>query len=492
MNNNIFALGKNLKRGTVNRVAAVVLAGTMIFSTGAIMEISAFSLKEPDFSYSDFLGYNGTKIFINGRFVEFNNNTGYPMLINDTTYIPVSVLENVFNAYVYCSNETGRIFMSKHGAQLRLSVENNSKIYIPDLDNPMKERIETTTNNCSFVSNGIVYVPLREVFETFGAKVIWNGESNSITVVGDYEKNSQNLDFKDENVFTIKDVDLSKEYSKIIYDGQVVETDYLKLLLNANEYKVIEQDGILYVFSYQYLFDVNYIYGVHRERKNNLVDRDTAYELWSINKEEIDYARKLAFLDGYRSSSFDMTIDMDMSGMVYNLMSLGSEKEYSEVNKIVDEIVSRVRKSTDNPEEMVRLVNNELCDLINVHAVKDDEMYDAPSIYTAIINKDGVCDGYSIAFKYIMDKLGIPCVRVGGMVRGTAIPHGWNEVYVNGEWKIVDVYANDKIRRDRYLLSDMDDKDWNKLIAVGEDDRLEAELAKLTLKLNNASEETVK
>ena len=126
MKNNIFTLGDSLKRGTIKRAAAVALAGSMLFSVGA-MEASAYSLDKPEYSYSDFLGYNGTKIFINGRFVEFNKETGYPMSVNGTTYVPVSVVEKVFGAHVFCSSETNRVFMSKHGSELRLRVGRDDK-----------------------------------------------------------------------------------------------------------------------------------------------------------------------------------------------------------------------------------------------------------------------------------------------------------------------------------------------------------------------------
>lgn len=486
MKKNIFSLGMNLKRGAVNRAASLALAGVMLFSTGAgIMEANAFSLDKPTFSYTDYLGYKGTKIFINGRFVEFNNQTGYPMSVKGTTYIPVSVLENAFNANIYFSNETNRIFISKHGARLTLYVDSNDKTFVPDLNKPMKDRIETTAKNQSFISNGIVYVPLREVFESFGAKVIWNGSTKSISIVSDYEKNSANIDFKDEKVLALKDVDLGKKYSKIIYDGQEVDADYLKLLLNSNEHKVIEQKGVLYVFSYQYLMDVNYIYGVHIGRKNNLDDRDTAYKLWSVTEKEYDYAKELVFLDSYSSFATYKPIDMDMSGYAYSLMSLGNKKEFEAADEIINEIVSRVKSKTNDSRKMVELVNDELCDLINVHSVKSGESYPMPSVYTAIVEKDGICDGYAIAFKYIMDKLGIPCIRERGMVRGTIIPHAWNEVYVDGEWKIIDVFSNDLMRRDRCFLVDIDDSDFNNRLYIDEDSRLEAELTKLTLKLNN-------
>lgn len=73
--------------------------------------------------------------------------------------------------------------------------------------------------------------------------------------------------------------------------------------------------------------------------------------------------------------------------------------------------------------------------------------------YSALFNDnyEPVCDGYSYAFKYIMDGLGIPCAIVDGIYEQSTYQiglHAWNEVYLYGNWYGVDVTFDDPIDED--------------------------------------------
>ena len=64
-------------------------------------------------------------------------------------------------------------------------------------------------------------------------------------------------------------------------------------------------------------------------------------------------------------------------------------------------------------------------------------------IYGTIIQKESVCDGYAKAFSYISNKIGIPCIVVIGYATRDDVTegenHAWNYVFINGEWRLVDV-----------------------------------------------------
>lgn len=73
-----------------------------------------------------------------------------------------------------------------------------------------------------------------------------------------------------------------------------------------------------------------------------------------------------------------------------------------------------------------------------------------------LITGDGVCQGYSEAFKLIANRMGFPCEVVSGFATGVStdtasIPaisesntnHAWNIVRVNGQWYHVDATWND-------------------------------------------------
>ena len=53
----------------------------------------------------------------------------------------------------------------------------------------------------------------------------------------------------------------------------------------------------------------------------------------------------------------------------------------------------------------------------------------------------GVCDGYALAFKELMTRLGIPTIKVMSVTMG----HAWNLVKLGGKWYHVDVSSDDPI-----------------------------------------------
>lgn len=82
--------------------------------------------------------------------------------------------------------------------------------------------------------------------------------------------------------------------------------------------------------------------------------------------------------------------------------------------------------------EIVMWVNKWLCDHMTYshHSIPGRE-------------EAGVCGNYTSAFQTIMINLGIPSVDVASDGPDADAGHAWNQVYVNGQWKVVDVTWND-------------------------------------------------
>ena len=62
--------------------------------------------------------------------------------------------------------------------------------------------------------------------------------------------------------------------------------------------------------------------------------------------------------------------------------------------------------------------------------------------YAAIVDKQGVCQAYSYAFEYCMQKLGIQSAVVDGTT-WCGEHHAWNMVKVGGDWYELDIYWDD-------------------------------------------------
>ena len=66
--------------------------------------------------------------------------------------------------------------------------------------------------------------------------------------------------------------------------------------------------------------------------------------------------------------------------------------------------------------------------------------------YGPLVTHEGLCEGYSRTFKYILDKLGIPCILVNGVYKHSGNKyeaHMWNYVQLNGTWYAVDATFDD-------------------------------------------------
>lgn len=66
--------------------------------------------------------------------------------------------------------------------------------------------------------------------------------------------------------------------------------------------------------------------------------------------------------------------------------------------------------------------------------------------YGFLVNRTGICRGYTSTFQLLMDLVGIECVTVAGTSHGGTEEHAWNMVRMeDGEWYCVDVTWDDPI-----------------------------------------------
>lgn len=73
--------------------------------------------------------------------------------------------------------------------------------------------------------------------------------------------------------------------------------------------------------------------------------------------------------------------------------------------------------------------------------VSDSDMNQ--SAYSALVNNQSVCAGYSRAFQYILQQLNIPCYFCAGYVGSGN--HAWNIVFIDGEYYNVDLSWDDTL-----------------------------------------------
>ena len=105
------------KQGVWKKVVAVILFA-LLFGIGSLTPAYAYSLDAPTVGYEDYLQYDGIKVFINGRYVEFNDSMGYPYAENGTTMIPLRAVAETFNANVGWNSWWKMAYVDKHGKEV--------------------------------------------------------------------------------------------------------------------------------------------------------------------------------------------------------------------------------------------------------------------------------------------------------------------------------------------------------------------------------------
>jgi transglutaminase/protease-like cytokinesis protein 3 len=70
--------------------------------------------------------------------------------------------------------------------------------------------------------------------------------------------------------------------------------------------------------------------------------------------------------------------------------------------------------------------------------ITEKELYDLTAIYESGF---GICSQYTALFNGMLRAIGIPAKYVTGYVGKEALYHAWSEVYIDGQWVIIDTTA---------------------------------------------------
>ena len=99
--------------------------------------------------------------------------------------------------------------------------------------------------------------------------------------------------------------------------------------------------------------------------------------------------------------------------------------------------------------EKSRILHDELIEWVSYDENEGDHCHD---LYGALVNYSAVCEGYSLAFKYLMEKAGERCEIIQGEpdAGDPQTAHAWNEVYCNSEERYIDVTWDDPDMWDQY------------------------------------------
>lgn len=123
-----------------------------------------------------------------------------PVIKGNRTLVPVRAIVEGFGADVEWDGETREVTVIKGDIEILLPLDYN-EVYVNG------EKVELDTK--SEIMNSRTYVPLRFIVETFGLKVDWDGETETIELVEDEESDidEESEEENNEDEVVIEDID---------------------------------------------------------------------------------------------------------------------------------------------------------------------------------------------------------------------------------------------------------------------------------------------
>lgn len=129
------------------------------------------------------------------------------------------------------------------------------------------------------------------------------------------------------------------------------------------------------------------------------------------------------------------------------------EFKNQELQKAIDDLINSCIKPGMTDFEKERVIHDELVKKVSYYEYKSIDNIPAltHTAYGALVDKRAVCDGYSKAYKMVLEKLGIENIIISGVVDN--LPHAWNLVNLDGNYYHVDV-TSDKLedKSTRYVV----------------------------------------
>ena len=259
-------------------------------------------------------------------------------------------------------------------------------------------------------------------------------------IVSDYEApNTDEISVPDAGAGKSGLEDIEKEENTISDE----EADKLENELSTGPLgEELNFDALFYPY-YQMLNDKSK--DLYRQLYANVQDKNTVFKAVrnDINRSELNNAFEALICDhasiywlvtGYRACFRPKgnCIEIDLE---YNSTNSDFEKSHNNFKNSVSEILQSVQdQSSDYEKEKAAHKAIAAKNIYNLNAPLNQ------SAYSAMVNGETVCAGYSRAFQYIMQQCGIPCYYCEGYA-GEA--HAWNIIKLEDDFYNVDLTWDD-------------------------------------------------
>ena len=329
-------------------------------------------------------------------------------------------------------------------------------------------------NKISTIIISIVIVLIICVFVLFGV-ILWEEFKNlqtSVEVEGVQTEISENRNTIDEDIKTPEIIENPFDQIRDNEQSTSINVDYSNVTVDKYFYNQLEETSKI-------------IYKAFESNKENMKSGVYKVELGDSFSDLLNTSNGQDMLGQYYQSAIEAyTYDnpeifyLSPNKMYLNIetTTVGNNVTYNvyidngnENNYFIDEFTSQ--SQVENAIAQIEQTKNQILSNVSGNAYDNIKMvhdylvdnveYDTTisqkniyNVYGALINGTAVCEGYARSFKYLMDKLGIPCTLVIGQgtnSQGQTENHAWNYVQLNGNWYAIDCTWDDPISTTGYV-----------------------------------------
>ena len=446
------------KKGLVRKALPLALAASLALGTPmGETKAKAYNLEEPSISYDDFKDYDYTIIFLGGRMMEFTNKTGHPYKKSKKVMVPVeSICSSIYGVYNYDSKkETATI--KRHGVTITFK-KGSKKITVDD--HGKKRTVKTKVANT--IKKGVLYAQLSSVADAFNLTLKSDKKTGIINL--NYAYDYENIDLKnnENNLVDLKKVK-TKDFDKVMLDMVEIQPDYINVLKNTTQYKAFIEDKVLYIYSYQMIENVDYIYEKEKEYfkdyDSRTTDRKVSVTLENIyTSDDPDLDEAEFFADAVycvRSSApTEKSIDSETNNATITSRDIVKENRkmdytydmHMQVLEKADEIIEKVNKTSYTGVMRMKL--------ILAYVKQSAKAGTGINAYDCAVKGDAKCTGFNHFLAIVLGRMGYYFVEVNGKSpRG--VSHAWGYTYIEeeNEWYLVDATLKNvaKVSEERTL-----------------------------------------
>ncbi len=149
---------------------------------------------------------------------------------------------------------------------------------------------------------------------------------------------------------------------------------------------------------------------------------------------------EIFYVNGYRYTKFT-THNNVIKLLVFNASYVYSMQERDAIIPDIDAVATGILMNVyegASDYDKIKYIYDTL--VLQTEYVADSP--DNQNVISVLLNKKSVCQGYAKTMQLLLNRLGIPCCLVTGIV-GDSQRHAWNVVRSDGDWYYVDVTWGD-------------------------------------------------